>query len=187
MIGFIVPYTHTRLGATGNTALSLLHTLQFTVTHTLAFSVSTGHNRLTVTSNHTWSILYTVQFPFLPLFWDCQIRSLWSIQFLYYQAHILAGWRVETRLDSTRLDSTRLDSTTVLYSYYSFYYFMASSNCVRVWSQGKHSLYCLRGMFTAPLPSNRRHIVPHFCFCGNVFSESLHSNEHTYHNIVKFI
>jgi hypothetical protein len=40
----------------------------------------------------------------------------------------------------------------------------------------KHSFYCWRGVFTAPLPSNRRPIFPRVCFCGNVFSESLSSN-----------
>jgi hypothetical protein len=32
------------------------------------------------------------------------------------------------------------------------------------------------------LPSNIRHIVPRVCFCGNIFSESLPSNEYTRHN-----
>jgi hypothetical protein len=36
--------------------------------------------------------------PFLPLYYSCQIRRLVSIQFLCSQAHILAGWRPETRL-----------------------------------------------------------------------------------------
>jgi hypothetical protein len=36
--------------------------------------------------------------PFLPLFCNCQIRRLDSIQFLCFQDHILAAWRLETRL-----------------------------------------------------------------------------------------
>jgi hypothetical protein len=47
----------------------------------------------------------------------------------------------------------------------------------------RHSLYCWRCVFTAPLLSNRRPTVPRVCFCGNVFSESLPSNEYTRHNI----
>jgi hypothetical protein len=39
---------------------------------------------------------------FLQLFYSCQFRRLDSIQFLCYQAHILAGWRFETQHDSTR-------------------------------------------------------------------------------------
>jgi hypothetical protein len=35
---------------------------------------------------------------FLPLFCNCQFRRLDSIQFLCCQAHIPAGWRLETRL-----------------------------------------------------------------------------------------
>jgi hypothetical protein len=36
--------------------------------------------------------------PLLPLFCNCQFRRLDSIQFLSSQAHIPAGWRLETRL-----------------------------------------------------------------------------------------
>jgi hypothetical protein len=36
---------------------------------------------------------------FRPLFCSCQLRRLDSIQFLCYQAHIPAGWRLETRLE----------------------------------------------------------------------------------------
>jgi hypothetical protein len=41
---------------------------------------------------------------FLPLFCNCQFRSLDSIQFLSSQAHIPAGWRLETR--PTQLNSS---------------------------------------------------------------------------------
>jgi hypothetical protein len=40
---------------------------------------------------------------FLPLFWNCQFRRLDSIQFLCSQAHIPAGWRLETQLSSIPL------------------------------------------------------------------------------------
>jgi hypothetical protein len=38
--------------------------------------------------------------PFLPLFCNCQLHS---VQFLSSQAHILAGWSVETRPVSTEI------------------------------------------------------------------------------------
>jgi hypothetical protein len=49
--------------------------------------------------------------PFLPLFCNCQFRRLDWIQFLCSQAHILAGWCLETQLDSTRLDLTQPNSS----------------------------------------------------------------------------
>jgi hypothetical protein len=43
MIGFIAPYIFAQLGTTGNySAIAILHTLQFTVTHALGFSVFTS-------------------------------------------------------------------------------------------------------------------------------------------------
>jgi hypothetical protein len=43
MVGFIAPYSFTPLGTTGNySAIADLHTLQFTVTHALGFSVFTS-------------------------------------------------------------------------------------------------------------------------------------------------
>jgi hypothetical protein len=78
--------------------------------------------------------------PFLPLFSNCQHRRLDSVQFLCSQAHILAGWRLETRLDS---------STVQLNSY------LLSLHG----PHGKHRLLLSRivlGLFTAPLHSNGR-------------------------------
>jgi hypothetical protein len=43
-IGFIAPYTFTQLWTTGNySAIAILDSLQFTVTHALGFSVFTSH------------------------------------------------------------------------------------------------------------------------------------------------
>jgi hypothetical protein len=72
--------------------------------------------------------------PFLPLFCNCQFRRLDSIQFLCSQAHIQAGWRLETQL--TLLSWTLLPNQ---------------------FAQTMHKtqpLYCWEGVFTAPLHSN---------------------------------
>jgi hypothetical protein len=42
--------------------------------------------------------------PFLPLFCKGQFRRPDSVQFLCSQAHILAGWCLETRLNSSQLN-----------------------------------------------------------------------------------
>jgi hypothetical protein len=52
---------------------------------------------------------------FLPLFCSCKFRRLDSVQFLCSQAHVLPGWRPETRRFT-------LYSTTILY--------VTSSDCV---------------------------------------------------------
>jgi hypothetical protein len=49
----------------------------------------------------------------------------------------------------------------------------------------KRNLYCWRGVFTAPLPSNIRPTVDRIGSRGNVFTESLPSNGHTRHNIYR--
>jgi hypothetical protein len=46
----------------------------------------------------------------------------------------------------------------------------------------KHSLYCSSGVFTEPLPTNRRPIVASVCLRGNVFTESLPNNGYTRHS-----
>jgi hypothetical protein len=72
--------------------------------------------------------------PFLPLFCNCQFWRLDSVQFLCSQAHILAGWRLETRLT--------LLNWTLLYNHFA-----------RT-TQKTHPLYCWEGVITAPLHSN---------------------------------
>jgi hypothetical protein len=72
--------------------------------------------------------------PFLPLFCSCQFRRLDSIQFLCSQAHMLAGWSLETRLT--------LLNWTILY------------NCFARTKQKTQPLCCWEGVFTAPLHSN---------------------------------
>jgi hypothetical protein len=48
----------------------------------------------------------------------------------------------------------------------------------RGWPTENTSYIVEKSMFTAPLPSNRCHIVPRVCFCANVFSDPLPSNGH---------
>jgi hypothetical protein len=73
-VGFIAPYTFTKFGTTGNyRAIAILHILQFTVAHALAFSVFTSRIQATDSSHsqcnfnsHMKSSLDS-QIPFLPL------------------------------------------------------------------------------------------------------------------------
>jgi hypothetical protein len=73
MIGFIAPYTFTQLGTTGNySAIAILHPLQFTVSHTLGFSVFTRRMLATGLSqspchfkSHVESSFHNL-IPFLP-------------------------------------------------------------------------------------------------------------------------
>jgi hypothetical protein len=93
-------------------AIADLHTLQFTVTHALRFSVFTRRFLATDLQqshcnfkSHMKSSFYRLT-PFLTSFCNCQFRRLDSIQFLCSQAHIPAGWRLETGLHSTQLNSS---------------------------------------------------------------------------------
>jgi hypothetical protein len=91
----------TQLETIGNySAIADLRTLQFTVTHALRFSVFTSRILATDFSqshcnfeSHMKSYLRR-----LSSFCSCQFRRLDSIQFLCSEAHIPAGWRLETRL-----------------------------------------------------------------------------------------
>jgi hypothetical protein len=103
---------HSQVGTTGSTALSLFYTLfQFTVRHALGIAICTSRILETDLSQSRCNFKSDMKssfhslISFLPLFCDCQFRRLNSIQFLCSQAHILAGWRLETRL-STQLNSS---------------------------------------------------------------------------------
>jgi hypothetical protein len=129
MIGFI-DILHKPDGTTGNYGANAdLHTSQFTFTHALGFSVFTS--RILATDlqqsqchfkSHTKSSFHS-PIPFLPLFFNCQ--------FFCSQAHIPAGWRLETRLN-----------WTVLHNHFA-----------RT-MQKPQPLYGCEGVFTAPLNSN---------------------------------
>jgi hypothetical protein len=107
--------------------------------------------------------------PFLPLFWNCQFWKLDSVQFLYTQVHIPAGWRLETQHFTSLYAAERFFVTTLH------------------GPRRKHSLYCYGSVLTDPLPSNGRRIVARVGSGGNVFTESLPSNAYTSHNIVRIL
>jgi hypothetical protein len=111
-IGWLDLLAHNTRNYNQYSAIVDLHALQFTVTHALGFSVLTSrvpaedlqqsHCHF---KSHMKSSLHSL-IPFLPLFCSCQFRTLDSIQFLCSQAHILAGWRLESRLSSSQLNSS---------------------------------------------------------------------------------
>jgi hypothetical protein len=120
-LDLLTPYTHKSELQT-ITKLSLIYTLYSSpLQHALGFPVFTS--RILTTDLYHFCChfkLYMKRYfrnliPFLPLFCICQFRRLDSVQFLCSQAHILAGWRLEIRLDSTRL---RLLKWFLLYKYF---------------------------------------------------------------------
>jgi hypothetical protein len=77
------------------------------------------------------------QILFLQLFCNCKFWRLDSVQFLCYQAHILAGWRLETRLCAATASFGNLP-----YNHFA----LATQKIL--------PLCCWEGVFTAPLHSN---------------------------------
>jgi hypothetical protein len=100
--------------------------------------------------------------PFLPLFCNWQFRRLGSIQLPSSDAHIPAGWRLETRLT--------LFNSTFLYNHF--------ARTMHI----TQPFYCWEGVFTAPLHSNGCSIVacifvaaemclPILCLAMNIYSD----------------
>jgi hypothetical protein len=137
MIEFITPYIQYS-NYRQYSAIAILHTLQFTVTHALGFSVFTSRILVTDLSQSHWHFNLHMKpsfhslILFLPLFCNCQFRRLDLVQFLCSQAHIPAGWRLETRLD---YHTSRLLFSTLLH-------FLCPFITPRHRPHRKHNLYC---------------------------------------------
>jgi hypothetical protein len=88
-------------------AVAILHTFQFAVTHALGFSAFTSRilamdlsqSHCNVKSHVKYSLHSLINF--LPLFCNCQFRRLNSIPLL--ASSYSAGWRPDTRLFTSRL------------------------------------------------------------------------------------
>jgi hypothetical protein len=91
-------------------ASAVLHPLQFTVSHALGFSVFTSRILATDLQQSHCNFKSHVKF-------SCHYSAAAnSIQFLCSHAHILAGWRLETRL-FTSLNGL---SRSFLYNYFAW-------------------------------------------------------------------
>jgi hypothetical protein len=104
----LTPYTFANQNYRQYSAIADLHTLQFTVTHALGFSVFTSHNLATdflqshchfksqmKSSSHSF-------IPFLPLFCNCQF---WRFDSIQCSAPKLISWQAGvSKLHSTLLD-----------------------------------------------------------------------------------
>jgi hypothetical protein len=158
-----VLYIHTTRNYRQYSAVAIVHSLQFTVTHALGFSVFTSRILATVSSQSHCEVLLSRPNSFLD---------------------------ISSQSPSTAISRTRPNSlpTSILYSFLALH-FSPSSDCVLLQLIGTDPtvntvFYRHECMFAYPLPSNRRLIVPRVCFCGNVFSESLSSNRYTRHSII---
>jgi hypothetical protein len=120
---------------------------------------------------------------FLSLFCNWQCRTLYSIYFLYFQAHIPAGWHPETPPFAPHYCS--------LPRYTAKHFFIFTLQR----PHGKHRLLLSRivlGALTAPLHGNG-HCVDHIdilltrSYRGHLFNKSMPSNGYTRHNIYIYI
>jgi hypothetical protein len=106
--------------------------------------------------------------PFLPLFCNCQFRRLDSIQFLCSQAHILAGWSLETPLFT-------LD-----------YFILLNTSLQPLCTDHEENTASFVKEVYCSLPNNERPFVARVCFAG-MYLISQSSNGYTCHNIIPAI
>jgi hypothetical protein len=134
-------YIHTVRDYRQYGAIAILHTLQFTVTHALGFSVFTSRILATDLSqshchfkSHMKSSFHNLN-PFFPLFCNCQLNSIPLLPSSY--PSVLA-FRNSTQFYAAATNSFG----TLLYNH-----FVRTTQKIR-------RLYCLEGVFTLPLHSN---------------------------------
>jgi hypothetical protein len=165
-LDLLTPHTHnSRLQAIQRYRWST-HALRFWVFTSRILATDLSHSHCYLKS-HMKSSCHS-QIPFFPLFCSCQFRRLDWIQFLCSQAHILAGWRLET------LFYTALCCRTLLYNHFAR-------------TAQKTQPLLLRRRFTDPLPSGGCPIVARVGSRGNVFTESLPSNGSMRQSIIYYL
>jgi hypothetical protein len=155
MIGFNAPDRFTTRDYRQYSAITDLHTLQFTVAHALGFSVfssrilATDFTTVSLSLQITHEVFFVPPKSFLAIILQLPIPKtrINSIP------HILAGWRPDTRLFT--LLTARLYCRTLLVT-------------TLHGPRSKHSFYCWGGVFTARLPSNRRPTVARECVYRDV-------------------
>jgi hypothetical protein len=152
MIGFIDTYTFTQFGTTGNcSAIAILHTFQFTVAHTLGFSVFTSRIPATdISQSHC---------PF-----NTHMTSSWHslIPLLPFSA-------ASNSEDSTQFSS---DYSSVLLQLLNSQFQFPNSISLATNRLSLHSLvtYTIEiAMFTAPLPSNEYPSIVACTFVAEMF------------------
>jgi hypothetical protein len=182
MIWFIAPYTFTIRNYRQYSAIAILHTLSSPL-HTHQGSQSS----LVV----SWQRIYNSQYSTHEVFFS-QLKSFLAISFQSFDCHFqgLSQFSAATANPGIRLNSIRssypgrlasrnsnqLDSTRLLQA--SELFLITTLHEPR----GKHRRLLSRivlGVFTDPLPSNRRPIVMLIGSRGNVFTESLPSSGYT--------
>jgi hypothetical protein len=104
IMGFTAPYSHTsgqqaiqRNRWSTHSYSSPLHAHWVSQSSLVVFWQRIYNSHCSFKSHMKFSFHSLI--PFLLLFCTCQHRRLDSVQFLCDQAHIPAGWRLETRLD----------------------------------------------------------------------------------------
>jgi hypothetical protein len=182
-LDLLTPHIFTTRDYRQHSAIADLHTLLFTVLHALRFSVFTSRILATDLSqshcnfkSHMKSSFHSLT-PFFLSFCNCQFRRLHSIQILCCQAHILAGWRLETRLSTLCCPME--------------FFFITSFHG----HHRKHRLllsHIVLSLLTAPLCYNGRGadhkktdslLLKRVCR-WHMFTKSLPSNGYTRHNII---